>query len=194
MSDSTDFSGGITMEMYFRLKGQTFLPTHQTVQILFMKRAATSSGFFMAIGNGTGSNLPYSRLMIDIGGSGSNRVSYPGDDAPQIPENVDIYIAYTFTVTNSTTGTGIGRLYINGVLYASYNKGNAHAIANGQTGVSSLHSPINIGIDIAATVGSPNQTYPFFGTIYASRIYDRPLSSGEVVFNYENTTGKSVTP
>lgn len=52
------------------------------------------------------------------------------------------------------------------------------------------NTPIQIGSDIYTTVGEENGSnnkYPFFGEIYALRLYNRPLTESEVKYNYEIT-------
>lgn len=168
--DTTDYTNGITLEMYFKMEGQV---PNQIVQILFMKRKITSHGFFMAIGNqNAGGSLPYSKLMIDIGGA-NHRIS----NAYTIPEGEDVYITYTF---DNKAKQGI--LYINGIEVLRSSKGDTSGIT------SSLDAPIQIGADVYQTNGAGN-TYPLYGRIYASRIYNRALTEKEVKYNYTNTTG-----
>lgn len=62
VEDKSDYSNGITLEMYFSLRGQT---ENQMAQILMMKRNTVYDGFFMYIDNG---NILYRELVIDIGG------------------------------------------------------------------------------------------------------------------------------
>ena len=64
VEDKSDYSKGITLEMYFKLRGET---ENQLVQILMMKRKTVDDGFFMFIGNNN-DDFEYKRLYIDIGG------------------------------------------------------------------------------------------------------------------------------
>lgn len=57
-------------------------------------------------------------------------------------------------------------------------------------------TPIQIGSDIYETYNSEegdtaNRKYPFYGEIYASRIYNRPLTEQEVEYNYNMTVNNS---
>ena len=53
-----------------------------------------------------------------------------------------------------------------------------------------VNTPIQIGSDIYQTYGedeTKNRKYPFYGEIYASRVYNRPLTEKEVEYNYNMT-------
>ena len=57
-------------------------------------------------------------------------------------------------------------------------------------------TPIQIGSDIYETYNSEegdtaNRKYPFYGYIYASRVYNRPLTEKEVEYNYNMTVNNS---
>ena len=52
------------------------------------------------------------------------------------------------------------------------------------------NTPIQIGSDIYQTYDGKedfNSKYPFNGEIYASRVYNRPLTEQEVLYNYNTT-------
>ena len=177
VKDNSDYSDGITLEIYLKLKGQG---TANFTQILMMKRNYASNGFFMFLGNG-GNNeeyYDYGEIYIDIGGS-YNRFA----TNIKVQENVSTYITYTYD-PNKENEKGI--LYINGLKTGTTNLGNINRLVN-----ITENTPIQIGSDIYQTVGDAegvNRKYPFYGEIYASRVYNRPLTEQEVKYNYDTTT------
>ena len=176
VKDNSDYSKGITLEIYFTLKGKS---TSDIAQILMMKRTNVENGFFMFLGGGrsnTGGEQ-YARLNIDIGGSGNRLVA-----DTVIEENIPTYITYTYN-PNEEIDNGI--LYINGKRTQATNKGVIENLVNAPS-----NTPIQIGSDIYETYGEDhesNRKYPFFGEIYASRVYNRPLTQEEVAYNYNTT-------
>ena len=188
VKDNTDYSKGITLEIYFTLKGKG---ASDAAQILMMKRTdARYNGFFMFIGGGgdysTGGNAyKYGTLSIDIGGSGggtgngSNR--FVTDTI--IEENVPTYITYTY---NPNVESDKGILYVNGKRTQTTDLGIIENLVN-----TPADTPIQIGSDIYQTYDGEeeyNSKYPFNGEIYASRVYNRPLTEQEVLYNYNTTT------
>ncbi len=166
--DKSDYSNGITIEMYLKLRGQT---ENQLVQILMMKRTKVSNGFFVMLGN---NDFLYRQLMIDIGG-GSERF-YTNT---LIEENEPTYVSYTY---NPNTKDDNGVLYINGEKTETTNLGNVKNIMEVQ------NTNIQIGSDVYRTNDDgENNIYPFNGEIYAARVYNRPLTEQEVKYNYMNT-------
>ena len=168
VQDDTDYSNGVTLEIYMKLRGPT---NNQIVQILMMKRTSTANGFFMFLGNANG--YRYGDLQIDIGGSGQRYV--PGIT---IQQDVPTYLSYTY---NPKASSEKGILYIDGAKRASTNLGDINKLmeVRGTT--------IQIGSDIHAYAGQ-NSTYPFNGEIYATRVYNRPLSATEIKQNYDAIT------
>ena len=174
VKDNSDYSNGITLEIYFKLKGQT---KAQQCQILIMKRTNSYNGFFIRIGNGQDLLYPYKILSINVGG-------IVEDIQPiYIDENVATYITYTY---NPNEEEGI--LYIDGMESFTTKKGNIDNLINIQE-----NTPIQIGSDIYKTdsTGGKDSRYPFYGEIYASRVYNRPLTESEVKYNYEMTVNNS---
>ena len=77
VKDNSDYSQGITLEIYFKLKGKS---TSDVAQILMMKRTNNLNGFFIFLGGNpqsTSAYYEYGRLSIDIGGIG-----HDSDDTP----------------------------------------------------------------------------------------------------------------
>ena len=180
VKDNSDYSKGITLEIYFMLKGKS---TSNMAQILMMKRTNNTNGFFMyLVGHNNNETddpwMQYGSLGIDIGGSG-NRY-YPNII---IQENVPTYITYTYD-PNKENEKGV--LYINGVKTKTTNLGIIENLIN-----TPLNTPIQIGSDIYETYNpegdTENRKYPLNGEIYASRVYNRPLTEQEVLYNYNTT-------
>ena len=180
VKDNSDYSKGITLEIYFMLKGKS---TSNMAQILMMKRTNNTNGFFMyLVGHNNNETddpwMQYGSLGIDIGGSG-NRY-YPNII---IQENVPTYITYTYD-PNKEKEKGV--LYINGVKTKTTNLGIIENLIN-----TPLNTPIQIGSDIYETYNpegdTENRKYPLNGEIYASRVYNRPLTEQEVLYNYNTT-------
>lgn len=174
VKDNADYSKGITLEIYFSLKGKG---TANYAQILMMKRNNTGNGFFMFIGNGEGDkneHYEFGKIHIDIGGASQRLFTNT-----VIKENVPTYITYTY---NPDLSQDNGVLYINGKKTETTNLGNIQNLIN-----VSKDTPIQIGSDIYQTIGVENRKYPFYGDIYASRVYNRPLTESEVEYNYKNT-------
>ena len=186
IKDNSDYSQGITLEIYFKLKGKS---TSAVGQILMMKRTNNLNGFFIFLGGGnpqsTSAYHEYGRLSIDIGGIG-----HDSDDTPNrfvtdtiIEENVPTYITYTYN-PNAESDNGI--LYINGVKTQTTDLGIIENLIN-----TPQDTPIQIGSDIYETINpstdKENYKYPFYGDIYASRVYNRPLTEKEVEYNYNMT-------
>ena len=177
VKDNTDYSQGITLEIYLNLKGKG---TANFTQMLIMKRTNTENGFFMFLGNG-GNNQEYynyGEIYIDIGGP-KNRLK----TNVIVQENVPTYITYTY---NPNVEEDKGILYINGQKTQTTNLGNMQNLLNAPQ-----NTPIQIGSDVYQTIGNVNgvnRKYSFYGEIYASRVYNRPLTEKEVEYNYEMTT------
>ena len=179
VKDNSDYSQGITLEIYFNLKGKG---ASDIAQILMMKRTNGLNGFFMVL-NGDDNSI-----FIDIGGFGSdekNENRFKPD--VHVEENVSTYITYTYD-PNKEEENGI--LYINGEKTETTNLGLIENLVN-----TPENTPIQIGSDIYQTynpVGDTfNRKYPFYGEIYASRVYNRPLTEQEVKYNYEMTVNNS---
>ena len=178
VKDNSDYSQGITLEIYFTLKGKG---TADLAQILMMKRTNNDNGFFMYIGGDKAEDTEYydhKRLVIDIGGSGER---FRTDT--EIQENKPIYITYTYN-PNAENEKGI--LYANGTKTQTTNLGIIGKLIN-----TPANTPIQIGSDIYETYkveDTYNRKYPFCGEIYASRVYNRPLTEQEVKYNYDTTT------
>lgn len=174
VEDKSDYSNGITLEMYFKLRGKT---KNQKTQILMMKRKTLNDGFFMFIGNGKEyARFEYGRIYIDIGGipSYSNRL----ETDVVVKENEPIYITYTF---NPFAENEKGILYVNSKKIETTNLGRIDTLIKTQK-----EANIQIGSDIYASNGGDNR-YPFNGEIYAARVYNRPLTETEVQYNYNVT-------
>ena len=180
VKDNSDYSKGITLEIYFMLKGKS---TSNMAQILMMKRTNNTNGFFMYLVGHNNNEIDdpwmqYGSLGIDIGGSG-NRY-YPNII---IQENVPTYITYTYD-PNKEKEKGV--LYINGVKTKTTNLGIIENLIN-----TPLNTSIQIGSDIYETYNpegdTENRKYPLNGEIYASRVYNRPLTEQEVLYNYNTT-------
>ena len=178
VKDNSDYSKGITLEIYFMLKGKS---TSNMAQILMMKRTNETNGFFIYLvgqNNVDDPGMQYGSLGIDIGGS-YNRY-YPNII---IQENVPTYITYTYD-PNKENEKGV--LYINGVKTKTTNLGIIENLIN-----TPLNTSIQIGSDIYETYNpegdTENRKYPLNGEIYASRVYNRPLTEQEVLYNYNTT-------
>ena len=182
VKDNSDYSKGITLEIYFMLKGKS---TSNMAQILMMKRTNETNGFFIYLvgqNNVDDPGMQYGSLGIDIGGS-YNRY-YPNII---IQENVPTYITYTYD-PNKENEKGV--LYINGVKTKTTNLGIIENLIN-----TPPNTPIQIGSDIYETYkpegDTKNRKYPFNGEIYVSRVYNRPLAEQEVLYNYNTTVNNS---
>ena len=178
VKDNSDYTKGITLEIYFTLKGKG---SSDMAQILMMKRTNETNGFFIYLvgqNNVDDPGMQYGSLGIDIGGS-YNRY-YPNII---IQENVPTYITYTYD-PNKENEKGV--LYINGVKTKTTNLGIIENLIN-----TPLNTPIQIGSDIYETYNpegdTENRKYPLNGEIYASRVYNRPLTEQEVLYNYNTT-------
>ena len=185
VKDNSDYSKGITLEIYFTLKGKE---SSNIAQILMMKRTKASNGFFLYLNY---ENSEKATLTIDIGGSGWGIQDEEGNwimnnrftTNTNIEENNMYYITYTY---NPEIKNDNGVLYINGVKTQTTNLGNIQNLIN-----TPENTPIQIGSDIYETYRPENDTenrkYSFYGEIYASRVYNRPLTESEVKYNYEMT-------
>ena len=182
VKDNSDYTKGITLEIYFTLKGKG---SSDMAQILMMKRTNETNGFFIYLvgqNNVDDPGMQYGSLGIDIGGS-YNRY-YPNII---IQENVPTYITYTYD-PNKENEKGV--LYINGVKTKTTNLGIIENLIN-----TPPNTPIQIGSDIYETYkpegDTKNRKYPFNGEIYVSRVYNRPLAEQEVLYNYNTTVNNS---
>ena len=187
VKDKSDYSNGITLEIYFTLKGKS---TSDAAQILMMKRTYDDNGFFMFLGGGgnyvEANNYEYGALSVDIGGSGKGANRFETNTV--IKENVPTYITYTY---NPNLENENGVIYINGRKTETTNLGNIEKLVN-----TPANTPIQIGSDIYETyIGEEeegyNRKYPFYGEIYASRVYNRPLTEKEVEYNYNMTVNNT---
>ena len=184
VKDNSDYSQGITLEIYFTLKGKS---TSDVAQILMMKRTdVQNNGFFVFLGGGDESEIysEYGRISIDIGGYYNNKNRFTTNIV--IQENVPIYITYTYDPTKEDEK---GILYVNGIKTETTNLGKIENLVN-----TPPNTPIQIGSDIYETAGNIqgyNSKYPFYGEIYASRVYNRPLTEQEVEYNYNMTVNNS---
>ena len=179
VKDNSDYSQGITLEIYFKLKGNS---TSDLAQILMMKRTTAFNGFFMFL---NGEYYEYGRLDIDIGGNGGNGENRLKTNTI-IKENEPTYITYTYNPDKENEN---GILYVNGIKTETTDLGNIENLINTPENTS-----IQIGSDIYETYKEDdehNWKYPFYGEIYASRIYNRPLTESEVKYNYEMTVNNS---
>ena len=181
VEDKSDYSNGITLEMYFSLRGQT---ENQNVQILMMKRNTAQDGFFIFLGNLSNednTDFEYRRISIDIGGCG-DRVERENrfKTGLLVEENKPIYITYTF---NPNLENDKGILYVNGEKRETTNLGNIDNLIKVQEDTN-----IQIGSDIYET--EADFKYPFNGEIYAARVYNRPLTEQEVEYNYNATVNE----
>ena len=175
VKDNSDYSKGITLEIYFKLKGKS---TSDLTQILMMKRTTAFNGFFMFL---NGEYYEYGRLDIDIGGNGGNGENRLKTNTI-IKENEPTYITYTYNPDKENEN---GILYVNGIKVETTDLGNIDNLIN-----TPENTPIQIGSDIYETYKEDNEhnwKYPFYGEIYASRVYNRPLTESEVKYNYEMT-------
>ena len=176
--DKSDYSNGVTLETYFKYRGQT---NNQILQLLMMKRKSENDGFNIFIGNNKdenqiGKEQEFKRITVYIGGVSGSLVTNS-----YVEENVPLYITYTF---NPNVEKDKGILYINGQKVQTTNRGNVENIIKIQNDAN-----IQIGSDIHKTYLGENQDnrYPFNGEIYATRVYNRPLTEQEVKYNYNNT-------
>ena len=186
IKDNSDYSQGITLEIYFKLKGKS---TSDLAQILMMKRTKDTNGFFIYLGGGTITNSQnndgeYGRISIDIGGSSGGNNRFVTNTI--VEENVPTYITYTY---NPNIESDNGILYINGIKTQTTNLGIIENLIN-----TPPNTTIQIGSDIHQTYTEEdddkfkgNRKYPFYGDIYTSRIYNRPLTEKEVEYNYNMT-------
>ena len=144
----------------------------------------TENGFFLFISGKDGSNTEWyqdKRIIIDIGGSYHRFIT-----SYEVQENIPTYITYTY---NPNKDNEKGILYVNGVKTETTDLGNIENLIN-----TPENTPIQIGSDIYETYkeeGTINRKYPFYGEIYASRVYNRPLTESEVEYNYEMTVNNS---
>ena len=168
VKDASDYSNGITLEMYFSFRGKT---ENQLAQILMMKRNTVIDGFFMYIDNGS---TLYGEVVIDIGGS-RFRTGFIAK------ENTPIYVTYTF---NPKAKFDKGILYINGKKNQTTEIGNIANLIKVQE-----NTNIQIGSDIYKTneFDGDDNRYPLNGEIYAARVYNRALTDKEVEYNYNAT-------
>ena len=189
VKDNSDYSKGITLEIYFKLKGKG---TSDIAQILMMKRTTASNGFFFYLNY---SNSEKSMLTIDMGGSGIGVKDEEGNWIMNnrfftnviVQENVPTYITYTYNPDKESEN---GILYVNGIKTETTNLGIIENLVN-----TPENTPIQIGSDVYETYkpdgDTLNRKYPFYGEIYASRVYNRPLTESEVKYNYEMTVNNS---
>ena len=189
VKDNSDYSKGITLEIYFKLKGKG---TSDIAQILMMKRTTASNGFFFYLNY---SNSEKSMLTIDMGGSGIGVKDEEGNWIMNnrfftnviVQENVPTYITYTYNPDKESKN---GILYVNGIKTETTNLGIIENLVN-----TPENTPIQIGSDVYETYkpdgDTLNRKYPFYGEIYASRVYNRPLTESEVKYNYEMTVNNS---
>lgn len=157
IEDSQTYENGISLDITLELYPKK--DNENIVQNLMMKRdVGKSNGFFLFLGNGL-QGYPYGLLYIDIG---ANRfiTDYT------VPVNQKTRITYTFNNQEK------GKLYINGELYQTYNKGDTNLIND------IITKDIKIGCDHART--HLNYTYPFNGKIYHVAIYNKALSADEI--------------
>ena len=63
IKDNSDYSQGITLEIYFKLKGKS---TSAVVQILMMKRTNNLNGFFIFLGGGNPHLLVLVMNMVEF--------------------------------------------------------------------------------------------------------------------------------
>lgn len=176
VQDKSDYSNGLTLETYFKYRGQT---NNQIIQLLMMKRKSEDDGFNIFIGNNKNENQigkeqEFKRITVYIGGVSGRLVTNSF-----VEENVPMYITYTF---NPNTENDKGILYINGEKVQTTNIGNVENIIKIQNDAN-----IQIGSDIHKTCLGADNRYPFNGEIYATRVYNRPLTEQEVKYNYNNT-------
>ncbi len=176
--DKSDYSNGVTLEIYFKYKGKI---NNQILQLLMMKRKSGSDGFNIFIGNNKDENQigreqEFKRITVYIGGVSGRLVTNS-----YVEENVPMYITYTF---NPNVANDKGTLYINGEKVQTTNIGNVENIIKIQNDAN-----IQIGSDIHKTYlgESEDNRYPFNGEVYAARVYNRPLTEQEVKYNYNNT-------
>ena len=185
VKDNSDYSNGITLEIYFNYKGKK---TSEKIvaQILMMKRTNGINGFFMFLDGDRWGENNLGNLCIDIGGPIS--VNDDSDDnrfhtSIYAKKNEPIYITYTYD-PNKENENGV--LYVNGVKTETTNLGIKENLVD-----TPPNTPIQIGSDIYQTYGDDeegyNRKYPFYGEIYASRVYNRPLTEQEVLYNYNAT-------
>ena len=186
VKDNSDYSKGITLEIYFNYKGK---PTSEKIQaqILMMKRTNIFNGFFIFLDGDFWVDNQLGNLCIDIGGCSSNNNADSHDNrfytSIYAKENEPMYITYTYN-PNKENENGV--LYVNGVKTETTNLGIIENLVN-----TPPNTPIQIGSDIYETYNlegdTVNHKYPFNGEIYASRVYNRPLTEQEVLYNYNTT-------
>lgn len=184
VKDNSDYSKGITLEIYFTLKGKG---SSEITQILMMKRTNVQDGFFIFLeGENFGDDMDntpkYGKLVIDLGGCGNkdNRNRFYTNAI--VRENEPTYITYTYD-PNKENDNDI--LYVNGKEIETTNLG----IIENMTSLPE-NIPIQIGADTYKTGqwdDDYNRTYAFNGEIYASRVYNRTLTEQEVLYNYNIT-------
>lgn len=151
---NTDYSKGLTMEIYFETKGKG----KNGIQSLIVKRTNADNGYFFYIDSAN-------KVAIDVGGGGTERY-YSGYT---VQDNNKTYLTYTFDPS-----TNEGKLYEKGIEIKTTNKGNIEKVVSTQNQCNIL-------------LGGNKNTYPLNGSIYIARIYNRPLTSDEVKYNYEKT-------
>ena len=171
---------------YFNYKGK---PTSEKIQaqILMMKRTNIFNGFFIFLDGDFWVDNHLGNLCIDIGGCSSNNNADSDDNrfytSIYAKENEPMYITYTYN-PNKENENGV--LYVNGVKTETTNLGIIENLVN-----TPPNTPIQIGSDIYETYNlegdTVNHKYPFNGEIYASRVYNRPLTEQEVLYNYNTT-------
>lgn len=167
IKDNSDYSKGITLEIYFKLKGKG---SSNVAQILMMKRNNKSNGFFMLLHS---DQSLFEMLSIDIGGANNRYFTNF-----KVEEGVPTYITYTY---NPEAESEKGILYVNAEKYSTTDLGDIEKLMS-----TSTNTGIQIGCDIYKTYGedSDDRKYSFFGDIYTSRVYNRPLTEEEVKYNY----------
>ena len=188
VKDNSDYSKGITLEIYFNYKGKPS-SDKTAAQILMMKRTNEKNGFFIFLDGDSWTEEHLGNLCIDIGGnSSSNNASTDNRFFTDIyvQENEPLYITYTYD-PNKENENGV--LYVNGEKTETTDLGIIENLIN-----TPENTPIQIGSDIYQTYGDKdgyNRKYPFYGEIYASRVYNRPLTEQEVLYNYNATVNNS---
>ena len=188
VKDNSDYSKGITLEIYFNYKGK---PTSEKIQaqLLMMKRTNEFNGFFIFLDGDFWVDNHLGNLCIDIGGDSKKNNSTADNrfyTSIYAKENEPMYITYTYS-PNKENENGV--LYVNGVKTETTNLGIIENLVN-----TPPNTPIQIGSDIYESFNDNheednkvNRKYPFNGEIYASRVYNRPLTEQEVLYNYNTT-------
>lgn len=187
VKDNSDYSQGITLEIYFNFKGKVTSDKIRA-QILMMKRTNGYNGFFMFLDGDNWLEENLGKLYIDIGGFGSDEKNENRFKSNvTIQKNIPTYITYTY---NPNVESDNGVLYINGIKTETTNLGLIENLIN-----TPENTPIQIGSDIYETYNpegdTSNRKYPFYGEIYASRVYNRPLTEKEVEYNYNMTVNNT---